>query len=317
MRGSRSDPGLKPTRLCRWPVAWLVMKAGSGNDLDGENHGDEPVDGGAERRPPPCPGDVVAALLPEVLETVACVTQDQQPGRSGDARRGQQDERAGDAALHGDYLGSSVCHREPDVDRCDQGEQQSLDGCLVEPPQGERRRGLDGAECQPPQNRYTYRMLPLRGKHGCGYGRHRRFRWVAAAGRNPAPMAAARVRAAMVVGRHGHAGPASRRWLVGYSMDLAVMLAVARSAWAARSRSIASKLNSPSACGSSMSRPRPAAQPASRGSTWSARWTPGTISRSTRGAAASAGAATRRSPWRVVTVRPAAIGTVRAANELA
>src|SRR6267154_3645733 len=121
MRGSRSDPGFpKSTRLCRWPAAWLVMKAGSGNDLDGENDGDEPVDGGAERRPPPCAGDVVAALLPEVLEAMACVAQDQEPGRSGDGRRGQQDEGAGDAALDGDYLGSSVRHCEPDVDRCDQ-----------------------------------------------------------------------------------------------------------------------------------------------------------------------------------------------------
>src|ERR1700736_5537775 len=32
------------------------MKSGSCNDLDDENHGDEPVDGGAERRPPPCAG---------------------------------------------------------------------------------------------------------------------------------------------------------------------------------------------------------------------------------------------------------------------
>jgi len=121
VRVSRSDPGSKSTRLCRWPVAWLVMKSGSGNDLDGENHGDEPVDGGAERRPPPCADDVVAALLPEVLEAVACVAQDQKPGRSGDARRGQHDERASDGALDGDHLGSSVCHREPDVDPCDQG----------------------------------------------------------------------------------------------------------------------------------------------------------------------------------------------------
>ena len=43
---------------------------------------------------------------------------------------------------------------------------------------------------------------------------------------------------------------------MGYRMDLAVTRALARSAWAARSRSIASKLNSPSACGSSISRPR-------------------------------------------------------------
>ena len=46
-------------------------ESGSRNDLGGENHGDEPVDGGAERRPPPCAGDVVAALLPEVFETMA------------------------------------------------------------------------------------------------------------------------------------------------------------------------------------------------------------------------------------------------------
>src|SRR6266581_9699846 len=151
-------PVSKSARVCRWPVAWLMMKSGSRNDLDDENHGDEPVDGGAERRPPPCAGNVVAALLPEVLETMACVAKNEEPGRSGDARGGKQDERASDGALDGDHLGSSVCHREPDVDRCDQGEQESLDGCLVEPPEGERRRGLDGAECQSPQNGYAYRL---------------------------------------------------------------------------------------------------------------------------------------------------------------
>src|SRR5947209_10342424 len=97
-------PVSKSTRLCRRPVAWLLMKSGSCNDLDGENDGDEPVDGGAERRPPPCAGDVVAAFLPEVLETMACVAQDQEPGRSGDTSRGQQDERTSDDALDGDYL---------------------------------------------------------------------------------------------------------------------------------------------------------------------------------------------------------------------
>src|SRR5689334_10193125 len=114
-------PVSKCTRLCRWPVAWLVMKSGSCNDLDGENHGDEPVDGGAKRRPPPCAGHVVAALLPEVLEAMACVAKDQEPGRPGDARGGEQDERASDGALDCDHLGSSVRHCEPDVDRCDQG----------------------------------------------------------------------------------------------------------------------------------------------------------------------------------------------------
>jgi hypothetical protein len=36
------------------------MKSGCGNDLDGENDRDEPVDGGAERRPPPGAGAVPA-----------------------------------------------------------------------------------------------------------------------------------------------------------------------------------------------------------------------------------------------------------------
>src|SRR5689334_25134241 len=113
MCGRRGQlPVSKSTRLCRWPVAWLVMKSGSCNDLDGEYHGDEPVDGCAERRPPPRAGDVVAALLPEVLETMACVAQDEEPGWSGDARRSQQQERARDGALDGDHPGPSVCHRE-------------------------------------------------------------------------------------------------------------------------------------------------------------------------------------------------------------
>src|SRR5436305_920339 len=116
----------------------LLMKSCACNDLDGEDRGDEPVDGGAKRRPPPCVGNVVAALLPEVLETMACVAKDEEPGRSGDARGGKQDERARDGALDSDHLGPPVCHREPDVDRCDQGQQESLDGGLVEPPEGER-----------------------------------------------------------------------------------------------------------------------------------------------------------------------------------
>src|SRR6185437_10543803 len=96
-------PVSKSARVCRWPVAWLVMKSGSHSDLDGENYGDEPVDGGAKRRPPPCAGDVVAVLLPEVFETMACVAKDEETGRSGDARGSEQDKRASDGALDGDH----------------------------------------------------------------------------------------------------------------------------------------------------------------------------------------------------------------------
>src|SRR5690242_8033423 len=38
---------------------WLMVKSGSHRDLDDENQGNQPVDGGAEWRPPPCVGNVV------------------------------------------------------------------------------------------------------------------------------------------------------------------------------------------------------------------------------------------------------------------
>src|SRR5262252_8204299 len=106
----RQIPVSGSTWVCRWPVAWLAMNSGAQGDLDGENRGDEPVDGGAERRPPPCVSNVVTALLPEVFETMACVAKDEEPGRSRDARCGKQDERARDSALDGDHLGPSVCY---------------------------------------------------------------------------------------------------------------------------------------------------------------------------------------------------------------
>jgi hypothetical protein len=93
-----------------------------GDDRDDQDGCDEPVDSGAKRRSPSCVGNVLAALLPGVLEPVAGVTKHHQPRRPGDGRRGQQDEQSGDRTLHGDYPWSSVGHREPDVDRGDQGQ---------------------------------------------------------------------------------------------------------------------------------------------------------------------------------------------------
>src|SRR5262249_9521241 len=147
---------------------WHVRKAGPPGGPEGGTPGAGPVDGGADGRPPPCVSYVVAALLPKVLQAMACVAKDQEPGRSSDAHGGKQDERARDGALDGDHLRPSVCHREPDVDRCNQGQQESLDGCLVEPPEDERRRGLGGAKCQSPQDQYTYRLLPVRSSRRCG-----------------------------------------------------------------------------------------------------------------------------------------------------
>src|SRR4029077_7641571 len=97
--------------------AWIMVKPASHRIPEHETQGTQPVHGGAERRPPPCVGNVVTAFLPEVLETMAGVGKDKEPGRSGDARGGKQNERASDGALDGDHLGSTVCHGEPDVDR--------------------------------------------------------------------------------------------------------------------------------------------------------------------------------------------------------
>jgi hypothetical protein len=69
---------------------------------------------------------------------MACVAKDEEPGRSGDARGGQQDEGASDGVPDGDHLGSSVCHCEPDVPAAIRASRET-DGCLVEPPEGERR----------------------------------------------------------------------------------------------------------------------------------------------------------------------------------
>jgi len=70
---SQQRPGRIPvsgsTRSAAGLWLWLVVKSGSGNDLDGEYHGDEPVDGGADGGHPPCACHVMAALLPESLET--------------------------------------------------------------------------------------------------------------------------------------------------------------------------------------------------------------------------------------------------------
>jgi hypothetical protein len=70
------------------------MDSGSCDELYGEQHGHEPVDGGAERRPPARVGNIVAAVLPEVLEAMGRVAKDEEPARPGDACRGKQDERA-------------------------------------------------------------------------------------------------------------------------------------------------------------------------------------------------------------------------------
>src|SRR4029453_966969 len=115
----------------------------------------------------------------------------QQPGRSGDADRGQDHEPAGDRGFDGDHPRSSVRYREPDVDRCDQGHRQRIDGRRVQPPKAERCRGLDDAPDNPPQHRCPQR--PPREWAGRWWERYRRFRRLTAAGTSTMAMAAAAV----------------------------------------------------------------------------------------------------------------------------
>src|SRR3954469_1025789 len=68
------------------------MKVHSCGYLDDKDCRDEPVDSGAERRPPPGVGHVLATFLPEVLEPVAGVAGNEQPHRGCHAGRGEHHE---------------------------------------------------------------------------------------------------------------------------------------------------------------------------------------------------------------------------------
>jgi len=69
---------LPPSCRCAPPTPALA-ELHAGGDLDGDDRGDDPVDDHAERRPPARAGDEVAAVLPEVLESVAGQAGDEQP----------------------------------------------------------------------------------------------------------------------------------------------------------------------------------------------------------------------------------------------
>ena len=78
------------------------------------------VDDEAERRPPARVGDVVGAVLPEILDPVAEQPGDEQPRGAGDRRSRDNDEDRRDAALDGKHAPAPVGDGEPDVDRGDQ-----------------------------------------------------------------------------------------------------------------------------------------------------------------------------------------------------
>jgi hypothetical protein len=116
----------------------LVVEVDADADQHDEDGGGDPVDDQAERRPPAGVGDIVAAVLPEVLESMAGEAQHQQPRRSGDACCGEDYKGCGDPRLDGDDPRSSVSHREAEVDRRDQGQRQRIDRGWIKPPEAER-----------------------------------------------------------------------------------------------------------------------------------------------------------------------------------
>src|SRR5205807_7859642 len=118
--------------------------------LGGDRGGSDPVDYETERRPPASVCDELAAVLPEVLEPVGGEAEHEQPWRSGDRRRGDDDEGSSDAALNGDHGGPSIGDREADVHGSDQREAEGVHGRRIEPPEGQRRRGLEGAPHESP-----------------------------------------------------------------------------------------------------------------------------------------------------------------------
>ena len=103
--------------------------------------------------------------------------EDEQPRRSRDGRRGEDDEGRSDADLHGDHGGAPVGDRKADVDRGDEYETEGVDRRRIKPPEGEWRRRLERSEHDAPEGGRAHRLL-ARGGEFCGcrtYGRAHRL----------------------------------------------------------------------------------------------------------------------------------------------
>src|SRR5438105_1401429 len=99
----------------------------TGDDLDADDRRDRPIHHKTEWRPPASVGNKLTAVLPEVFETVASETDDDQPRCARDRRGGDDDEDGGDAAFDGENGSASVGDRETDVDRGDQNQPERVD----------------------------------------------------------------------------------------------------------------------------------------------------------------------------------------------
>ena len=58
-------------------VRALVVEMHAGDDLDGDDRRDRPINHKTKGRPPACAGNKLPAVLPEVLNTVASETDDE------------------------------------------------------------------------------------------------------------------------------------------------------------------------------------------------------------------------------------------------
>ena len=78
---SHAQPGVEsdayPDERASAQVKALVVEMHAGDDLDGDDRRDYPIDHETEGRPPACVGNKLTAVLPEVLETVASQTADE------------------------------------------------------------------------------------------------------------------------------------------------------------------------------------------------------------------------------------------------
>jgi hypothetical protein len=117
-------------------VSGLEVHSRDDPNPDSQSH--DPVHGGAEGRPPPGAGHKLVALLPSILDPVGRETRHEEPRRSGDTRRGDYHECHRDTALDGDDSPLSVGHPEADIDECDRGKSEGIDGRRIEPPEPKR-----------------------------------------------------------------------------------------------------------------------------------------------------------------------------------
>lgn len=115
-----------------------MVKVDAGGNQDDKDRSGYPVDDEAERRPSTRVCDELTAVLPQVLQPMACEAHDEQPRRPGNGRGGDNDEDRRDTGLDDEHASAPVGDREADVDRRDQDETECVDRGRVKPPEGQR-----------------------------------------------------------------------------------------------------------------------------------------------------------------------------------